>query len=153
MRSLALACRSIGDRDGDLVGSQQRIEGHVVVIAQHQLQRVLAGLERDRGFGLALAEMHQLIGGQRCGQVGRQLAVDQQVVVTGGAHRHAGRRDAHALETEQHGDLRAFDGGAIGGADDIDRSAGRSRRARQRLGDDDGCGHGKRSDGQQQGLA
>ena len=47
---------------------------HVQLIAEQQLQRVLAGFELDRRFGLTLAEVQMLRIGRNGRVQGRQLA-------------------------------------------------------------------------------
>ena len=103
MRKAASSLRRDGDRD--LLGRHHRIERDVQVVTQHQLQRVLARRQRQRGFGLALAEVPDVVGGrQRHAHVLGQVGVDQQVVVAGVLDLDAGGRDAHAREAEHHGD-------------------------------------------------
>ena len=54
--------------NSDDIGRQRRLMGHVVAIAQQQLQGVFTRGEFHSGFSLALAEMH-VIGIGRHGQI------------------------------------------------------------------------------------
>ena len=62
------------NRDRDLLRHHGRLVRHVQVVAKDQLQRVLAGRERQRRFRLALAEVDVVgIGGNwlvEGGQIG-----------------------------------------------------------------------------------
>ena len=106
------------------------------VVADHELQSVLAGFQRQFGFRLAEPEMHRLVGGgQR--QVERRhfiLAdVDEHVVVPRiGKHDSRGG-DTDAAESEPHQDRRG-DGIAVGGRLEINLRTFRRRRSRH-LGD------------------
>jgi hypothetical protein len=51
-------------------------------IREHELQGVFARRQRQRGFGLAFAEVQVvLIGGERQRQIGGSVGVDEEVVV------------------------------------------------------------------------
>src|SRR6202030_763935 len=139
----------LGDRDGDLPGNHRWIVGDVILVSEQQLQGVLAGCERgERRLGLALAEVHDLVGRrQRCGRIGGRVGVDEQVVMAGVFELHSRRRDTHALQTELH-PYRAVDRGAILGTDDVDlRARGRGGALRSDRG---GLGAGERG-GEHQG--
>src|SRR3990167_986424 len=89
-------------RDRDALAHDHRMVRDVVLVAQHQLQGVLTGLEFERGFGLAGAEMPELlVGRQRC--IGIPFAhIHQQVVVARAHLLDAGRCHAHAAQAEHH---------------------------------------------------
>ncbi len=114
------------DGDGDLLRGHHRIERDVHVIAQHQLQRVLAGLQRRcvaSVWPLPKCWMLSVVGSGRPRSL-RQVGIDQQVMMAGVVELHASRRDAHAGKAEHHGD-RALHRRAIGGAHDVQLRAGR----------------------------
>ena len=93
-------------------------------VRQQQLQRVFAGRQRQRGFGLALAEVDVVsIGGQRQRKIGGRIGVEDQVMVPGVVELDAGGRDAHALQAEHHGD-RSLDLRAVLRRNDVDLGAG-----------------------------
>lgn len=57
--------------------------GYVVTVSEHQLERMLAGFEANRGLGLAFAIMQVLLVSRyRLIRIG-ELGIDQQVVVPG----------------------------------------------------------------------
>src|SRR5438046_5597389 len=50
------------DRDGDLAGDHRRVVRHVILVAEQQLQGVLAGAQGHARLGLAFTEVHDLVG-------------------------------------------------------------------------------------------
>ena len=69
--------------DGDLLRDDRRVEGHMVHVAQLQLQGVLARCQRQLGLCLRLAEMNVIgIGRDDCPCWNYFLGIDQQMVVT-----------------------------------------------------------------------
>ncbi|MNN62338.1 hypothetical protein D3C81_1776310 [compost metagenome] len=89
------------DVDGDFFRHDRRIEGHVVLVTQLQLQGVLAGCQRHLGFGLCLAEMHVIgVYGNNLPRSDYLCGVDQQVVVTGVLGGVARWRQRNVLDSE-----------------------------------------------------
>ena len=98
------------------------------VVPQQQLQGMNARGKFHHGLGLAAAEvLHARAHGHA--HIG-DIAIDEQVVMAGIFTHRARGGDAHAAETETHGD-GAFDGGAVLGGDDVSPGSvrGRSRRS------------------------
>ena len=78
----------------------------MVLVAQEQLQRVLAGLELNFRLALAATEMKVVeVVGYRL--VERwQLGIDQEMMMAGIFPIGARRREAHVLQSEIHGEFR-----------------------------------------------
>ena len=103
---------------------QRRTVRDVALVGEQQLQGVFAGGSVECRLGLALAEVHDLVGGrQRRAEVRGRIGVDEQVMVAGVLELHARRGDAHALEAELH-QHRGVHSGAVLRADDVDLGAG-----------------------------
>ena len=120
-----------GDRD--FLRVQRRIEGHVLIVREQQLERVLARRQRQSGLGLALAEMHDLVG-RRQRRIELQFAqvrVDQQMMVPRVVRLSAGGRDRHALQAEFH-HHRVLHGRTVVRRDEIHLRAGGRAGARLR---------------------
>jgi len=85
-----------GDRD--LVRDHRRIEGVMLGVPEHQLQRVVAGREFDTGLGLARAEMQMvLIPRDRLFDIERLVNINQQMMMAAIGIRVARMGDAHVL--------------------------------------------------------
>ena len=70
------------DRDRDHLRQHRRVVRNVQVVAQHQLQRVLAGRQGELGFGLSTAEVPHVVGHRQCRvEIGRFREIDEQVMV------------------------------------------------------------------------
>ena len=81
---------------------------HVILVAEHELQGVLAGRQRDLGFGLAGAEMQMLEVVRDFGIERRRRRVDDQVMMARIGAIGTCRRDAHAAQAEM--DRRLWSG-------------------------------------------
>jgi hypothetical protein len=100
-------------------------------ISEHELERMLPGRELERRLRLPEPEVPNLIGRWQRQVVRGQLRdVDEQVMMTGVRRRYAGRRYAHAAETELDRDRRGHLG-AVRGRNEVDLGARRRGRARQ----------------------
>ena len=86
-----------------------------MMIANNQLQRMLARRQIEAGLGLAATKVHMVVVGRDRLTCRRQgVGVDQKVVVAGGFAFDPGRRDTHTFQAKLHGDRRA-DGSAVTG--------------------------------------
>src|ERR1700722_19405395 len=112
-------------RDGhvNLVGIDRRRVGDMVGVAQQQLQRVRSGGEREFSFRLAAAEMEMvLVVGNRLVE-GRQIRVDEEVMVPRVGPLRSRRRNAHPMQAEM--DCRFWsDDGAVLDVDEFNLGAG-----------------------------
>lgn len=72
------------------------------MIAQYELQRVLARRQFDRGFRLATTEMHMVCISRNCFAWCWQWRVDDQMMVAGVGPINASRCDTETAETEHH---------------------------------------------------
>lgn len=103
------------------------------MVAEHELQGALSWLQFDHGLGLAATEMDvAFIGGDRDVHRWEGVHVDQEVVMAGVRHIHAGRRDALALEPETDRN-RTGDDVAVLWADEINAILLGQGRRRRRL--------------------
>src|SRR5215472_17395933 len=83
------------DRDRDLLRDHRRVVRDVALVTENQLQGVLAGRERQRGLGLPLAEVLDVVGRrQRGGHVGGRVSVDEEVMVPAVVELDPGGRDS-----------------------------------------------------------
>src|SRR5262245_9562460 len=115
--------------DRDLFRHHRWIVRDVQLIAQHELQRVLAGWELELGFGLTLAEVQAVrVVGQGLAEIGWRIDIDQQVMMTGVLKSHSGGRNTHPLEAKAHS-YRARDLGTVLRTDDVDLGTLRRRCA------------------------
>ena len=77
----------------------------MIGVREQKLQRVFAGRQGDRCFGLSGSEV-QVIEVARYRLVeGRKIGVDQEMVVTGIGIIDAGRCDTHFLDAKEEGHL------------------------------------------------
>lgn len=75
------------------------------MVADNQLQRVLTRCEFEGGLSLSAAEVTMmLVGGNRLTGRWQLIGVYQQVMVAGCGTFDAGRGNAHAAQSELHGD-------------------------------------------------
>src|SRR3984893_10380150 len=101
----------------------------MAVVAEQQLQRVLAGRQSQRGLCLALAEVHDLLGSREGrAKFGRRVRVNQQVVMPRVVKLDACGGNTHSLQAKLHY-KGARDFGTVLRADDVNLSAGRRGRA------------------------
>jgi hypothetical protein len=86
----------------DALGKQRRVVWDVILVAEKQLKRMVAGLERDGGFGLSSAEM-QVIEIARDRLIKRrQIGIDEKVMMTRIWALGARRRHAHVFEPKMN---------------------------------------------------
>src|SRR5882757_6163984 len=100
--------------DGYFLGMQRRVERQVPVIREQQFKRVFSRRQRQRGFGLTLPEMQDLVR-DRQRRVEFEFArvrIDEQMMMAGIVEFDARRSDAHSLEPKAYRD-GAVDLGAI----------------------------------------
>ena len=83
--------------DGDDLGLDRRLERNMGPVAEHELQRVLAGRQCHSGLGLAFAEVNMLlVDHDGLGHfLRRERLVDEQVMMPDVCLLDAGRSDAH----------------------------------------------------------
>ena len=83
--------------DGDDLGLDRWLERNMGPVAEHELQRVLAGRQCHSGLGLALAEVNMLlVDHDGLGHfLRRERLVDEQVMMPDVCLLDAGRSDAH----------------------------------------------------------
>src|SRR5882672_2080011 len=105
MRVIRRNSRIDGDRD--LFRDDGRAVQNVRAVSESELQHVAARHQRYRDFRLAASEMHVVLvhgDGDACG---RQVAVDEQMMMPGSRSGRSRRCDSHARKAElnQHGTL------------------------------------------------
>ena len=96
----------------------------VILVSQQQLQRVLAGRERDLRLGLAGAVMQMIEVVRNRLVERRQVGVDQQMVVTGMLAIQAGGPDPHVPQAEMDRQL-GRNGGTVLEIDEVHLGSGR----------------------------
>ena len=116
--------RGVGDLDPNARRHDRRRVRDVILVSQQQLQRVLAGRERDLRLGLAGAVMQMIEVVRNRLVERRQVGVDQQVVVTGMLAIQAGRPDTHVPQAEMDRQL-GRNGGAVLDIDEVHLGSGR----------------------------
>jgi hypothetical protein len=120
--------RLVDHRHGDALGHDRRIVRDVILVAEDQLQGMLAGGEAHLRLGLSGAEMQMVeVIGDRFVQ-GRRGRIDDEVVVPGIFPVETGRRHAHVAQPEMDGRLGRQRCSVLD-VDEIDRRT-RSRRRR-----------------------
>ena len=94
------SCRRLPDADANAGRHHRRRMRDVILVSQQQLQCVLAGRQRDLGFGLAGAVMQMIEVARYRPIERRQFGVDQQVMVAGMLAWRACRRHFHVPQPE-----------------------------------------------------